>query len=244
MSHGKPSASPAERPGGAGLQIAGQVAVAALTGRFAHDLNNHLTTILGKAELALLSGSPDRLTLALELGSEAARKSRDLVAQLQHFSAAQRTSEWVTASPLDAIRPTLTLLGRAFEKSNITLERRFGEVAAIQCDLGALSLAVFHLVRNARQVLEAAGGWLQVSLQQKGTEVEIRITDDGPGLPAEILERASSASFPSADPRSGGLAIAAYAARAHGGRLVASNRSEGGALLVLRFPTHPAGIPG
>jgi len=119
MGNGKPFPKSSHAPRGAGLEIAGQVAAASLTGRFTHDLNNYLTTILGKAELALLSGDPDRMRSALELGAEAARKSRDLVAQMQRFCAAQRSSEWASASPLDAVRPTLTLLARSFEKSEM-----------------------------------------------------------------------------------------------------------------------------
>ena len=237
MGSSKPSAKSDNAPG-VGLQVAGQVAAAALTGRFTHDLNNQLTTILGKAELALLSGDPDRMKAALELGAEAARRSRDLVANMQRFSAAQRTSEWVTANPLDAVRPSLTLLGRAFEKSGIALERRFGEVPTIRCDLGALSLAVYHLMRNSQEAVESEGGWIQISLQRKGEEIEIRVADDGPGFSAEVVEEAASADFPSADPSAGGLPVAAYAAREHGGRLVIGNRPEGGALVTLRLPQH------
>jgi C4-dicarboxylate-specific signal transduction histidine kinase len=239
MGQHKPAAQSSPPSGGVGLQVAGQMAAATMTGRFTHDLNNHLTTILGKAELALLSGDQERMKSALELGAEAARKSRDLVAQMQRFCAAQRTSEWTTASPVDAVRPTLTLLGRAFEKSGITLERRFGQVPAINCDLGALSLACYHLIRNAWEALESRGGWLQICLEQKGDDVEIRFADDGPGLPAELTGRVASEGFPSAAPEAGGLRIAAFAARAHGGRLAASNRPEGGALLVLRLPKQP-----
>ena len=111
------------------------MAAADLTSRFAHDINNHLTTILGKSELALLSDDPARMTKALEVGAEAARKSRELVAQMQRFAASQRVSELSTFDPLDAVRPVVVLLDRALDKHGVTLDRRFGQTRTMTGDL-------------------------------------------------------------------------------------------------------------
>jgi signal transduction histidine kinase len=226
---------------GVGMETAGLVATGTLASRFAHDLNNFLTTILGKAELALLSREPDRMIGALEAGAEAARRARELVGQMQCFVALQRGDEVGSCDPVETVRPPLTLLSRYLEKSGISVDRRFGQCRPVVCDLGAVTLGVYHLLRNAQEALASTGGWIQVAVEQKGPEVEIRVSDDGPGLPAEVLERLSSPDFPSADPTRGGLAVTAQVARAHGGRLVAGTRSAGGATVSLCLPLQPDG---
>jgi signal transduction histidine kinase len=221
------------------LRTAGQVATGALATRFSHDLNNFLTTILGKAELALLSRDPERMAAALEAGAEAARRARDLVGQMQHFAAAQRADEAHNGDIVDALRPPLALLARAFEKCGITVERRFGPCQPVVCDQGAVTLAVYHLLRNAWEVLEARGGWVEISAEQRAGEVEVRISDDGPGLPLEIIESLSRPDFGAPDPDAPGLAVAAQVARTHGGRLLASNRPGGGTVVTLCLPVRP-----
>lgn len=222
------------------LRTAGLAATGALASRFAHDLNNFLTTILGKAELALLAKDPDRMSAALEAGAEAARRARDLVGQMQRFAASQRADEAGPSDILDAVRPPIALLSRAFEKCGIALDRRFTPCQPVFCDLGAVTLGIYHLLRNSWEALESRGGWVQVSVEQRGNEVEVRISDDGPGLPPELLEAVGRPEFAAPDPSAAGLAVAAQVAHAHAGRIVAGTRAGGGTVVSLCLPLKPS----
>jgi signal transduction histidine kinase len=66
--------------------------------------------------------------------------------------------------------------------------------------------------------------------------VELTVEDDGPGLDAESMERASS----SAGSTGLGLDIVARTAEAAGGHLAVGRSRSGGARLRLRFPAAPA----
>jgi signal transduction histidine kinase len=222
------------------LRTAGLAATGALASRFAHDLNNYLTTILGKAELALLARDPERMSAALQAGAEAARKARDLVGQMQRFAAAQRADEAGGIDILDAVRPPLALLSRSFEKCGIVLDRRFSPCQSVVCDLGAVALGVYHVLRNSWEALESHGGWIQVSVEQRGEEIEVRVSDDGPGLPPEVIEAASRPDFADPDASASGLRVAAQVARAHSGRLVAGTRAGGGSVVSLCLPLRPS----
>jgi signal transduction histidine kinase len=104
----------------------------------------------------------------------------------------------------------------------------------------SLAPALANLLDNARR---HAAGRIELTVgTDQASQLEIRLADDGPGLPLEMAERAFER-FVSLDGKGGtglGLAIARELARAHGGEL-----SYQGGAFVLRLPMrlHPSGEP-
>ena len=89
--------------------------------------------------------------------------------------------------------------------------------------------ALGNLVDNA---LRHGDGPVRLSAEQDNGSVELHVTDEGPGFPADFLPRAFER-FTRADharARGGtglGLAIVDAIARAHGGRVQAANTAPG-----------------
>ena len=80
-------------------------------------------------------------------------------------------------------------------------------------------------------------GTLRISASREGEEVELVVEDDGPGF--EDLDRAFEPFFTTKGVGEGtglGLAIVHQSVRAFGGEVVAENRREGGARVVVRLP--------
>jgi two-component system phosphate regulon sensor histidine kinase PhoR len=117
--------------------------------------------------------------------------------------------------------------------------------AALQLygDGSRLHRALLNLFDNALRY-SPDGGELRVSLDSRGDWCQLSVADQGPGLSeddlAHLFER-----FYRGDPArartqrigSGlGLSIVQQIAVTHGGRIQASNRPEGGALLELILP--------
>ena len=101
-------------------------------------------------------------------------------------------------------------------------------------DTGAVHDMVGNLLENARR---HARSRIEVTVRRKSGLVEVRVADDGPGLPGEAAERVFER-FVSLDGHGGsglGLPIARELARAHGGDV----RYHDGAFLV----TLPTGGP-
>jgi signal transduction histidine kinase len=78
---------------------------------------------------------------------------------------------------------------------------------------------------------------------EDGAELVIRIADEGPGIPEEMLEKVFEPFFRlevSRNPETGGtglgLCIARNIAQAHGGSVTLRNRDQGGLEVELRVP--------
>jgi len=117
-----------------------------------------------------------------------------------------------------------------------------GEDSVIAGDPVALRRLFENLIENARRY---GGGRIAVRVLTAGDGREIRIEDDGPGLPADQLEAVfqpflrGEASRNRATGGTGlGLGIAKSIARAHGATLRLENRPEGGLAAIVRFPAH------
>ena len=102
--------------------------------------------------------------------------------------------------------------------------------------------AFCNILENAARYTPADSK-IEIAARMIGKQVEIRIADNGPGLPAgseiRVFEKFFRGALKTADGRRGvglGLAICQAIATAHGGTITAANRAGGGAEFVLRLP--------
>jgi len=109
-----------------------------------------------------------------------------------------------------------------------------------------LHSAVENVVRNAIRYT-AEGTSVQIALTDEersgGREAVLRVSDSGPGVPADALEKMFEPFYRLDDARGRltggvglGLAITERAVRFHGGKVAAFNRAEGGLRVEIRLP--------
>jgi two-component system sensor histidine kinase FlrB len=100
----------------------------------------------------------------------------------------------------------------------------------------ALTGALINLGTNA---LHAAGetARVEISAHIAGDQVDVRVSDNGPGVPVELRQRIFDPFFTSrADGTGLGLPVARSVARAHRGDVLLLAAAEGGTTFVLRLP--------
>jgi sensor histidine kinase regulating citrate/malate metabolism len=102
-----------------------------------------------------------------------------------------------------------------------------------------------NLLENAVEAIgEGARREIQVSLRPEGPRLHLSVVDSGPGLPAEVLAQTFTLGFSTKGANRGfGLWQAARAIEGRGGRLVAENRKEGGAVFTTSFTLFPGEEP-
>jgi hypothetical protein len=116
--------------------------------------------------------------------------------------------------------------------------------AKVQGDRDQLFQAVANLVDNAIK-FSSPGGAVTLSLAQAPGQLEVTVTDRGPGIPEDarekVMERFYRLEESRTMPGSGlGLALVAAVARLHGGHLALSDNHPGLKAAVC-LPTRPAG---
>lgn len=129
-----------------------------------------------------------------------------------------------------------------FERNGITLERRIDTSGTMRGDPEKLRRVVINLVGNAADALEDSGvaaPKLRVSMGENlaATEVWVRVGDNGPGIPPDVLERLFSPFFTSKANGTGlGLPICRKLVDAHGGSIEVVSEPGNGAEFLLTFP--------
>jgi two-component system sensor histidine kinase KdpD len=110
----------------------------------------------------------------------------------------------------------------------------------VQMDFVLIAHVLINLLDNALKY-SPAGSPLEISAQLHGTTVEIAVTDHGPGLSQEDLERVFD-KFYRASPTAWttgiglGLSISKGIVEAHGGQIWAQNHPTGGLCVHLTLP--------
>ncbi len=98
-----------------------------------------------------------------------------------------------------------------------------------------LRRALQNLVRNAVEVAGEEG--IEVRLERSNGIVRIIVTDDGPGIPADLRQRIFEPYFTTRKHGIGlGLALVKQTVLAHGGTIDAKESSGGGAMFVITLP--------
>ena len=143
----------------------------------------------------------------------------------------------VVNAALDAVRPAL-------EAKDIRVETHYQEgLKIIVGDVDRLQQVVWNLLSNASK-FTPAGGVVAVRVSQDESNVEIKVSDTGPGIAAEFLphvfERFRQADGSTTRTHGGlglGLAIVRHLVELHGGVIGAENRTPGsGAVFTVRLP--------
>jgi two-component system, NtrC family, sensor histidine kinase HydH len=151
----------------------------------AHETRNPLNIIRGLAQMiAKQSGIPGDT----QVQSNAIVNEVDKVtAQLNEFINYSRPRELrrtALALPF-AIGEVVRALNYDIEEKKIRLEVR-AEPVSIEDDEQLLRQALFNLLMNAVQAVDASGEIIVVAGRRNGGEGFIEIRDNGPGVPAEL----------------------------------------------------------
>ncbi len=201
-------------------------AIGQLSGAIAHDFNNLLTGIIGFCDL-LLQKHPvgDRSFGDLMQIKQTANRAANLVRQLLAFSRKQVLQPKVI--DISSILSDLSHLVRRLIWENINFEIHYGQdLDFVKVDPGQLEQVIVNLVVNARDAMQSqVGGKLYISTSNIavdanfdeseyysppgdesilfGNYVMIEISDTGPGIPADVLDKIFSPFFSTKAPGSG-----------------------------------------
>jgi signal transduction histidine kinase len=225
-------------------------AVGAFSAQIAHEIRNPLTSIklnLQSLERDLRDGTFDESARRpLEICMAEIQRLDKVVRGVLRLGRADRSAP-ERLSVHQALSAAASLTHKQLAGQNVTLEL---DLAAsedeIIGDADELRGVLLNLLLNAAEVLEQ-GGRIRVTTavaEAVGARViEVRVADDGPGVPAAARESVFEPFYSTKRQGSGlGLAIAARDVESHRGRLsLAEHPGElGGATFVVELPLAPS----
>jgi PAS domain S-box-containing protein len=226
----------------------------ALSAGIAHDFNNITTSILGNLELALVEACaiPGELGEHLDRACKACLRAKSVTQQLLTFAAGGEPVR-VAVDIRTVIKDTVEYV---VGDSPIKLEMRIAEdLSPVMADTAQMSQVIHNVAMNAVQAL-AGKGILRVSafnqVQDVGSEsavrdrdvVVIRIEDDGPGIPDDLLPRIFDPFVSTKEAGRGlGLASAFSMVERHGGTLRVKSVLGKGTTVDVVLPALMAAVP-
>jgi len=219
-------------------------ALGELTGGVAHDFGNLLTPIIGN--LQLLKRGPDHPQSLFRISDAlvAAERGQELVSSLLAF--ARRQPLALAALDVNSVIADMKgLLTQSLgSRGRLTLTL-LPALWPVEADVARLEMAVLNLVVNARDVLGSDG---TVIIETKnatlngepdglrGDFVALVVTDNGSGMPPEVLAHVFEPFFTTKDPGRGtGLGLATvygFAKQCGGGVAIKSTIGAGTSVTV------------
>ncbi|HTJ42282.1 MAG TPA: ATP-binding protein [Kofleriaceae bacterium] len=159
----------------------------------AHEINNPLAYLMSSVEMALRAITRDgRATAAadhLRTALDGAERIRRIVGDLRIFSRAEQAAR----VPLDVhgvLDAAVNLCGSAVRHS-ARIVKRYGDVPPVWADEVRLGQVFVNLIVNAAHAIPegtADDHWIAITTAARGDDrVAIEISDNGAGIPADVL---------------------------------------------------------
>ena len=164
--------------------------VGQLAGSMAHEFNNLLTMIIGRADQALKHDDPQMRRTALEKTVALGERAGAIVRSLMNYATGRRTETRVV--PADALMDAAVgLLEWQLPKENIQLVRQYETSAPVRVVPVEMEHVLLNLLLNARKAMMAKGGTLTCAVAPADTPgyVALRVSDTGRGIAPEHLDR-------------------------------------------------------
>jgi PAS domain S-box-containing protein len=137
------------------------------------------------------------------------------------------------------IQEMLTLLKGEATRSSIAMRMDLcAELPKIMADRVQVQQVFMNLMLNAIEAMNESGGELTVKSEPQDGQLQLSVSDTGPGLPDGNVDQIFSAFFTTKPQGSGmGLAISRSIVESHGGRLWATANDGRGATFRFTLPT-------
>ena len=217
-----------------------------LTASLAHELNQPLTAILANAQAArrlIDSGKPDLEEIRDILGDIAADDQRagEVIRRVRSL-VKKDEPEFQTLDLHKLIEEVMTLVrSDALIKGVYVASALRAGAPRVRGDRIQIQQVLINLIVNSFDAVRSVPGARQVTVSTQAPhegEVEVSVEDSGPGILPEKMETIFVPFYTSRPDGMGmGLAICRTIITAHGGRIWAENRQEGGAMFRFSLPT-------
>ncbi len=218
-------------------------ALGELASGVAHDFNNTLAGILGRAQLLQRTNDPEKIKRGLDIIIKTAEDGAKTVKRIQDFARQRRDHNFELISVdqilMDASEITRPRWKNCAEASNIhiTLDLKFESNAMVMGDDSELREVLVNMVFNAIDAMPE-GGTLSLISRTVGDSVIIKIVDTGVGMYPEVRSKIFDPFFTTKG-KAGlglGLAVSFGIIRRHSGTIQVESQYGKGSEFCITLP--------
>jgi PAS domain S-box-containing protein len=227
--------------------------IGTLAGGIAHDFNNILSSVIGFTELSL--DEVENETVLKENLQEvyaAGIRAKDLVRQILTF--ARQSDEELKPIHIDTIAKEVIKFIRSSIPTTIEIEHHIESHSPIMGNSTQVHQILMNLCTNAAYAMQDRGGILELTLKdvvidgastpnnsglKPGSYIEIKVSDTGTGIPAEIIDSIFTPYFTTKPPGEGtgmGLSMVHGIVESYAGRITVESEMEKGSIFKIYLP--------
>ena len=217
----------------------------ALAGGLAHDFNNLLFVTLGNLQLMAMNETitgDEKLSKFLSRSMSAVERGAEITRSLLAVARSQPLEE-TAVSLADLIKGLLPLVKQAVGAGR-TVEVDIPDPSLqLLVDAGRLQSCILNLAFNSRDAM-GPNGTVRIAAREQDGMIELSVTDDGSGMPPDVVARAFEPFFTTKKAGSGtglGLATVYAFAQQSGGTAKLQSRVGVGTTVTLVLPVHRPG---
>jgi signal transduction histidine kinase len=210
-----------------------------LASGMAHEIHNPLTIISGEAQLYLerFRNKDQKVDELLNSIIEECKRAADITRRILRFAKPAPAD----VSPVDiraTIEESLTLAGYQIKMDRVERVVQVPDAVPKVCsNHNQLQEVLLNLILNACQAMGEKGGKLVLSAVPNGTSVTMKVEDNGPGIPANVLRKVFDPFYTTKSTGTGlGLFVSQRIIRSHGGTIELESTVGKGTCFTIRLP--------
>ncbi len=224
------------------LEAERMATIGRMANTISHDLRHPLTAIQAYAEfLAERELSAAQRKDYLEEIRIAINRMLEEINSLLGFSHEREALSRVEARPADVMDRAIRTVKALPDYEYVTIQADGGEEPAF-FDPAKLERALLNLLFNAAETVSPSTGKILLQATRSADGLEIRVIDNGPGIPAAITDTLFEP-FVSHGKQKGtglGLTVVQNVMHQHGGRVTVEASGARGTTFLIRIPDRPA----
>jgi len=219
--------------------------VGTMAAMVAHEFNNILTPVLNYAQMARRGNGAVR-DKALRMAHEGSLQATAICQALLDLTGreGEKPRQVVLA---ELVAETLTAMARDPAKDSISLVTRVPATIELTTRPAELKQVLLNLLMNAREAVLAKprGQSISISALRRGSEVFLRVSDTGVGIPREHLKKVFEPFFTTRDDTGGsglGLAVCRHIVESLHGRMTVRSQVDKGTCFTVVLPVSPKAV--
>jgi PAS domain S-box-containing protein len=210
-----------------------------LASGIAHEINNPLSGVIGMAELCMAEENPEEMKSYLTDILNCAQRIGEIAKGLRSYSRIAKDGSQTLVDINEVLENSLKMVRLGIKTDSVEVIKKFQPVEKIEANVGEIQQVFSNLITNALQAINGKGGMLTLSTRSLKDTVEVKVGDNGMGIPEKYLNQIFDPFFTTKNPGEGtglGLNIVYRIVTKYEGTIEVESKIDAGTTFTVKFP--------